>query len=59
VHQAIAQVPTNEVADGCVVSLINAGYKLKERVLRPAMVAVAKKVEEAKNWPMSEEFCMV
>lgn len=46
IHQAIAQVPTNDVADGCVVSLIAAGYTLKDRVLRAAMVAVAKKVEE-------------
>lgn len=45
-HQAIAQVPTNEVEDGCIVSLIAAGYTLKERVLKPAMVAVAKKVQE-------------
>ena len=49
VHQAIAQVPTNEVDDGCIVGLIAAGYKIKERILKPAMVAVAKKVEEAKN----------
>jgi molecular chaperone GrpE len=45
-HQAVVQVPTNEVDEGCVVSLINAGYRLKERILKPAMVAVAKKVEE-------------
>ena len=49
VHQAIAQVPTNEVDDGCIVGLIAAGYKIRERILKPAMVAVAKKVEEAKN----------
>ncbi len=48
-HQAIAQVPTNEFEDGCIVSLINAGYTLKERVLKPAMVAVAKKVEVQNN----------
>jgi molecular chaperone GrpE len=48
-HQAIAQVPTNEVDDGCIVGLIAAGYKIRERILKPAMVAVAKKVEEAKN----------
>jgi molecular chaperone GrpE len=48
-HQAVVQVPTNEVADGCVFNLINAGYKLKERILKPAMVAVAKRTEEVKN----------
>ena len=44
-HQAMVQVPTNEQDEGTIVDLINAGYTLKERVLRPAMVAVAKKVE--------------
>ncbi len=48
-HQAIAQVPTNETEDGCIISLIAAGYKIKDRILRPAMVAVAKKVEEVLN----------
>lgn len=46
VHQAVVQVPTNEVAEGKIVQLIQAGYTLKERPLRPAIVAVAKKVEE-------------
>lgn len=48
-HQAVVQVPTNETEEGCIVSLIGAGYRIKERILRPAMVAVAKKVEEVKN----------
>lgn len=43
-HQAVVQVPTNEFDEGNIVSLINAGYSLKERLLRPAMVAVAKKL---------------
>jgi molecular chaperone GrpE len=55
IHQAIAQVPTNDVADGCVVSLIAAGYTLKERVLRAAMVAVAKNVAEVKEGVAHQE----
>jgi molecular chaperone GrpE len=55
IHQAIAQVPTNDVADGCVLSLIAAGYTLKERVLRAAMVAVAKNVAEVKEEATQQE----
>jgi molecular chaperone GrpE len=49
IHQAVVQIPTNEVAEGKVCQLIHAGYLMKERVLRPAMVGVAKKVEEFKE----------
>jgi len=45
-HQAIAQVPTDEFDEGEIVSLVSAGYKLKDRILKPAMVAVAKKLGE-------------
>ncbi|HCR85137.1 MAG TPA: nucleotide exchange factor GrpE [Alphaproteobacteria bacterium] len=49
VHQAVVQVPTNEVAEGKIVQLIQAGYTLKDRPLRPAIVAVAKAVAENKE----------
>ncbi len=45
-HQAVVQIPTNEFEEGAIAQLIHAGYTLKDRILRPAMVAVAKKVEE-------------
>lgn len=45
-HQALVQIPTNEFADGKIVQLINAGYTIKDRILKPAMVGVAKQVEE-------------
>jgi len=45
-HQAVVQVPTNEFEEGCIVNLITAGYSLKERLLKPALVAVAKKVAD-------------
>jgi molecular chaperone GrpE len=43
IHQAIVQVASDEFDEGCVLQLIHAGYSLKERILKPAMVVVAKK----------------
>ena len=42
-HQAIEMVETDEVPDGHVFDELQPGYKLKDRLLRPAMVRVAKK----------------
>ena len=41
-HQAMYEVPDSEAAPGSVAQVIQAGYMLGERVLRPAMVAVVK-----------------
>lgn len=41
-HDAIMQVPSEEIADGHIVQTLQKGYKYKERTLRPAMVSVAK-----------------
>lgn len=41
-HQAIAQIPTNHHAPGTVVQVIQAGYTLHGRLIRPALIAVAK-----------------
>ena len=42
-HQAIEMVDTHEVPDGHVFDELQPGYKLKDRLLRPAMVRVARK----------------
>ena len=42
-HQAMLEVPTAEVEPGTVVQEMQSGYMIKDRLLRPAMVAVAKK----------------
>ena len=42
-HQAMLEVPTDEAEPGTVVQEMQAGYMIKDRLLRPAMVAVAKK----------------
>jgi molecular chaperone GrpE len=41
VHEAIEMVETSEVPDHQVVDELQRGYKLKDRLLRPAMVKVA------------------
>jgi len=41
-HQAITQVESETHKTGEVVQVIQAGYVLKDRLLRPALVAVAK-----------------
>ena len=41
VHQAVQMVPTAEVPENHVVEELQRGYKLRDRLLRPAMVLVA------------------
>ncbi len=41
-HQAMFEVPNAEVPNNTVVQVVQAGYTIGERVLRPAMVGVAK-----------------
>ena len=41
-HQAMIEVPSAEVEPGTIVQELQAGYMIKDRLLRPAMVAVAK-----------------
>ena len=41
-HQAMYEVPTDEVEPGQVVQVAQPGYQLHDRLLRPAMVGVSK-----------------
>ncbi|WP_262692383.1 nucleotide exchange factor GrpE [Kordiimonas aestuarii] len=41
-HQAMFEVPTTEQAPGSVMQVVAPGYVIKDRLLRPAMVGVAK-----------------
>jgi len=43
VHEAVSQQETAEVPEGNVVQQLRKGYKLRDRLLRPASVVVAKK----------------
>ena len=42
-HEAVSQLETDDVPEGRVVRQIRKGYKLRDRLLRPAAVIVAKK----------------
>jgi len=42
-HQAMMEIPTNDQEPGTIVQEMQSGYMIKDRLLRPAMVGVAKK----------------
>jgi len=44
-HQAMMEVPTADAEPGTIVEEMQPGYMLKDRLLRPALVGVAKKPE--------------
>jgi molecular chaperone GrpE len=44
-HEAIANVPASDRPDGAIVEEIRRGYRLRDRVIRPALVAVASAAE--------------
>src|SRR5215469_1673149 len=44
-HQAIAEVPGNGKPAGSIVDVVQAGYMIGDRLLRPAMVTVARRDE--------------
>jgi molecular chaperone GrpE len=46
-HQAIMEVPSADAAPGTVVHEMQSGWMIKDRLLRPAMVGVAKAPEGA------------
>jgi molecular chaperone GrpE len=41
-HQAMVELATSEAEPGMIVEEMQSGYMLKDRLLRPALVAVAK-----------------
>jgi molecular chaperone GrpE len=41
-HQAMFEVPTDDVPGGTVVQVVQSGYKIGDRVLRPALVGVGR-----------------
>lgn len=42
-HQAMLEVPTDQFEPGTIVQEMQGGYMIKDRLLRPALVGVAKK----------------
>ena len=43
VHQAMMEIPSEDADPGTVIQEMQAGYLIKDRLLRPALVGVAKK----------------
>ena len=50
-HQAMFEVPTDEVDPGTVVQVVQLGYQLHGRLLRPAMVGVSKAAQPDSSKP--------
>jgi molecular chaperone GrpE len=48
-HEAIANVPSPDRPDGEIVEEIRRGYRLRDRVIRPALVAVASSTTDLPN----------
>jgi molecular chaperone GrpE len=45
-HQAMFEVPTDEREPGYIVEVSQKGYLLHDRLVRPAMVGISKKIEK-------------
>ena len=45
-HQAMFEVPTNDIEPGLIVEVSQNGYMLYERLVRPAMVGISKKFQQ-------------
>lgn len=41
IHEAVLMVPSAEVPEGCIAAVLEKGYRVGERLLRPTKVAVA------------------
>jgi len=48
-HQAMSEIEDTKVAKGTILKEMQAGYMLGERLLRPALVGVATKIEKNKD----------
>jgi molecular chaperone GrpE len=54
-HEAVVQEDRSDVADGTVVAELQRGYRIRDRVLRPAMVAVARNSNQTPNHNFSAD----
>ena len=50
-HQAMLEVETDEFNEGYVVQEIQSGFTMHDRLLRPSMVGVSKKLDNKKKEP--------
>ncbi len=54
-HQAMSMQETDEAEPGTVLTVVQKGYRLHDRVIRPAMVIVAKAPERPDSAPRLDE----
>ena len=54
-HQAMFEVPTNDDEPGTVVQVSQKVYILHDRLVRPAMVGISKKIDENNNHEKKSE----
>ena len=54
-HQAMFEVPTDDQPPGMVLEVVQHGYALHDRLLRPAMVGVSKSVDRAEPAPAEKK----
>jgi molecular chaperone GrpE len=54
-HEAVVQEDRQDVAEGTVVAELQRGYRIRDRVLRPAMVAVARNPDQTANQSFSSD----
>lgn len=47
-HEAMGELPSDDVEEGCVAQVVQKGYMLREQLLRPAKVIVARAREPEK-----------
>ena len=48
-HQAMMEIENNDLDEGIVVQEIQTGYMMHDRLLRPAMVGVSKKLKQERE----------
>lgn len=53
-HEAVSQQETTEVPEGHVIQQLRKGYKLRDRLLRPATVLVARPPAQASTAPSAD-----
>ena len=46
IHQAMFEIENNDVHEGTVLQVVQEGFKIEDRLLRPALVGVSKKLSK-------------
>ncbi len=55
IHEAVLMVPSAEVSEGCIAAVLEKGYRVGDRLLRPTKVAVARAPDTEEARATAEE----